>query len=181
MLDSRSRGLLSARLPFKGRRIRGHAFDLSKPVMPEGYEDYAATVVSLCAAAGATSGTAYLTVDERHVKAGTTHRRGGPHVDGHFVGGQWRHKPGGQWIHRDEFPRMAVIVASSVPGTKVYEGRFTGEPKEDGDVSHIADQFDAGHILAANMGFYLSPDCVHESVVQDRDVDRSFLRIALPV
>jgi hypothetical protein len=76
---------------------------------------------------------------------------------------------------------MAVIVAASAPGCRVWRGRFDGEPANDGDLTHIADQLDDGYVLPANEGFLLAPDCVHESMIFARDTQRTFLRIALPV
>jgi hypothetical protein len=37
-----------------------------------------------------------------------------------------------------------------------------------------------GEVLPANIGYLLSPDCVHESMIQKEEVKRTFLRIALP-
>jgi hypothetical protein len=51
--------------------------------------------------------------------------------------------------------------------------------KEDGDLSHLV--LGEGEILPANVGYLLSPDCVHESMILGADTKRTFLRIALPV
>ena len=74
--------------------------------------------------------------------------------------------------------RMAVTVTASVPGCVVYPGAFRGKPKSDGDLEHIRGQFLEAHLLAANRGFLLSPDCVHGSAVFAKRTKRSFLRIA---
>lgn len=37
--------------------------------------------------------------------------------------------------------------------------------------------FDGSH---SNIGYLLTPDCVHESLVFEEETQRSFLRIALP-
>lgn len=71
------------------------------------------------------------------------------------------------------------IVASSVPGCRAWRGQFDGEPKADGDLSHL--ELGEGEVLPANVGYLLSPDCVHESMIQARNVCRTFLRIALSV
>lgn len=176
---------------YQGRQMRYHAFDLAAPTMPEGYEDYLEPVSALCAAAGAREGTAYLTVDEKVIEAGASQRRPRPHVDGCFRndGGNmhWGGGGGGGWLHycndvgASPIGRMAVIVAASVAGCRAWAGRFVGRPAKDGDLSHIADQLGDGEVLPANVGYLLSPDCVHESMTFDQQTLRSFIRIALPV
>lgn len=192
-LNSSYRRLTSIQLPpFAGRQMRYHSFDLAHPMMPAGYADYFTCVTSLCEAAGAASGTAYLTVDEKLIEAGMSQRRPRPHVDGCFRqhGDQMNWGGGGGgggWLHycndvgASPIGRMAVIVAASVEGCRAWAGKFIGRPAKDGDLSHIADQLGEGEVLPANVGYLLSPDCVHESMTFDQKVLRTFIRIALPV
>lgn len=77
--------------------------------------------------------------------------------------------------------RMPVIVAASVSGCRAWRGQFHGRPAADGDLSHIADQLGIGEVLPPNVGYLLSADCVHESMIFDEPTQRTFLRIALPV
>jgi hypothetical protein len=203
MLNSDYRRLCSVELPYAGRQKYMHAFDLSSPSMADGYEDYLEPVKLLCRAAGAVAGIAYMTVDEKIVEAGMSQRRPKPHVDGCFMPmqcnwgheppdpsplpspGSWTHKP--SWLHTcnnidvGHFRRMSVIVAASVEGCRAWRGMFDGYPAQDGDLSHIQDQLGDGEILPANVGYLLSPDCVHESMILKHSIPRSFLRIALPV
>ena len=198
MLNSDYRRLCGVSLPYAGRQRYMHDFDLAAPKMPQGFEDYLEPVVELCQAAGAATGIAHMTVDEKLVRAGLSQRRPRPHVDGRFVRAManWFHDgkdPDVGWTHKPAEPkrdepseppapmRMAVIVAASVPGCRAWRGRFVGQPACDGDLSHISDQLGDGEVLPANHGYLLSPDCVHESMIFDRDVERSFLRIALPL
>jgi hypothetical protein len=163
-----------------------HAFDLADPVMRAGFEDYAESVRALCRSAGATSGTAYMTVDEKIVQPGWSQRRPKPHVDGVFLpsAGKWG-GGGGGWNHycndigAGPLRRMPVIVAASAVGCRVWRGQFDGVPAEDGDLSHL--NLDAGEIVPAGVGYLLSADCVHESMIQQAPTQRTFLRIALPV
>lgn len=76
---------------------------------------------------------------------------------------------------------MAVIVAASYPGCRAWRGQFDARPAADGDLSYIHGQLGEGEVLPAGVGYLLSPDCVHESMVFDRPTQRSFLRVALPV
>ncbi len=163
-----------------------HSFDLSHPVMATGFEDYLIPVRALCASAGAALGMAHMTVDEKVVTAGMSQRRPRPHVDGCFMpsrgGGQWGHDG---WAHGcnniplDDFKRMPVIVVSSVPGCRAWRGEFDATPANDGDLSWLG--LGEGEVLPANVGYLLSADCVHESMIQPATVARTFLRIALPV
>lgn len=179
-------------LPYAGRQKYMHSFDLANPVMAEGYEDYLIPVMDLCFFAGARRGIAHMTVDEKIVEAGMSQRRPGPHVDGCFVPAQnwWFHgpdepKPG--WLHycndiqAGPVRRMPVIVAASVEGCRAWRGTFKGAPAPDGDLSHIRGQLNDGHVFPANVGYLLSPDCVHESMIFSQPTRRTFLRIALPV
>lgn len=187
-LYSSYRRLGPVMLPYRGRQMRYHAFDLARPKMPLGFEDYYAPVTALCTAADARRGTAYLTVDEKEIEPGMSQRRPKPHVDGCFrQTGDTMMWGGGGWLHycndigASPVGRMAVIVAASVAGCRAWKGVFKGRPAKDGDLSHISDQLGTGEILPANEGYLLSPDCVHESMVFDRHVLRTFIRIALPV
>lgn len=189
MLDSDYTRLVPVALPYDGRQLYMHSFDLRAPRMAEGYEDYMTPVLLLCRAAGAMRGIAHMTVDEKIVDAGMSQRRPGPHVDGCFEPAAmlWGHPPGPTWLHKcnnvalPDYQRMQVIVAASVEGCKAWRGQFYGEPTDCGDLSHIQDQLGSGDVLEAGVGYLLSRDCVHESMVFDRPTARTFLRIALPV
>ena len=186
MLVSTYKDLGEVKLPeWQGRQKYMMSFDPANPVLEEGFEDYLEPVIQLINAAGVTSDTVHMTVDEKIVPPGFSQRRPGAHVDGCFmpVGQFWGHpSPGpGGWLHYcNALPveRMAVIVASSVEGCKVYGGEFEGEPMNDGDLEHIRSQLGEGELLPANRGFKLSPDCVHESMRFDVPTKRTFLRIA---
>ena len=191
MLKSHYKPLVGVVLPGAdtGRQFYMHPFDVANPEMPVGFEDYLAPVQALLAASGVKEGTAYLTVDEKLVKAGQTQRKPGPHVDGCYVQtpapspGYWGHSSfgSGSWNHSCNIipKRMAVIVASNYSACRAWDGEFDAQPKGDGDLSHLA--LGEGEILPANVGYLLSPDCVHESLPMTKDTLRTFLRIALPV
>ena len=180
MLYSYYRKLDPVRLPaYRGLDVYMQEFDLASPSLPSALADYEEPVKKLCSSALAIVGTAYLTIDEKIVKAGMSQRRPGPHVDGRFENGGWKHGP--KWVHNDQ-QRTAVIVAASVPGCRVWQGEFDGMPSECGDLDHIDDQlaFARNRVLKANHGYWLSPDCVHESMIFKTDTQRQFMRIALP-
>lgn len=57
MLNSYYREIIPVRLPqCRGRQKYMHTFDLSKPVMAEGFEDYLDIVKQLCSQIGAMVG-----------------------------------------------------------------------------------------------------------------------------
>lgn len=186
MLNSHFAPLVGVALPGAalGRQHYMHPFDVANPTVPEGFEDYLPAIKALIAASGVTSGTAYLTVDEKLMKAGETQRKPRPHVDGCFIPSMrgWGHGGGGGgWNHSCNIipGRMAVIVASTVAACMAWTGQFDATPKPDGDLSHV--ELGAGTLLDANMGYLLSPDCIHESLPMTHDTERTFIRIALPV
>jgi hypothetical protein len=186
MLNSDYRELCAVTLPYADRQKYMHTFDLARPAMPGGFEDYLDPVSALCDAAGAKVGVAHMTVDEKVVFSGMSQRRPKPHVDGCFMQGhaRWGHPDPG-WSHTcnnvplKEFGRMPVIVASSVVGCRAWRGQFDAQPGSDGDLSDL--DLCGGEILRPNIGYLFSPDCVHESMIQPISVRRTFLRIALPV
>lgn len=184
ILNSTYKELVPIQFPlYEGRQVRYHAFNLAYPSVPMGCEGYLNPVMELCQKANAHEGTAYLTIDEKMIEPGMSQRRPFPHVDGCFRGDRWG---GGGWLHycndvgASPIGRMAVIVAASVSGCRAWKGQFEGRPAKDGDLSHIGHQLGAGEVLPANVGYLLSPDCVHESMIFDQQVLRQFIRIALP-
>jgi hypothetical protein len=181
VLESDYRPLCRVRLPFEGRRKYMMEVNLDEPTVPEEFDDYLDPIISLCAAAGGLEGAiVYVTVDEKVIAPGMSQRRPKPHVDGCYVPKLGKWGGGSGWTSHNEI-RMPVIVASSVPGCRAWRGDIMGVPKEDGDLSHIQPYLGEGEILPANVGYLLSPDCVHESMIFEKETKRSFLRIALPV
>lgn len=186
MLNSDFRSLCPVQLPYKDRQFYMHSFDLEAVTMPKGFEDYYGPVKALCYAAGATQGIAHMTVDEKIVTAGMSQRRPKPHVDGCFYPslGDWG-GGNGKWNHYcnsigvGPLKRMPVVVAASEVGCRAWRGLFEAEPSEDGDLSHVL--LGQAEYFPANTGYLLSPDCIHESLIMDRPIKRTFLRIALPV
>jgi hypothetical protein len=193
ILNSSYRELSPVIFPsYQGRQARYIEVDMTAPSMPKGFEDYSPMVEKLCRMTWR-EGTAYVTIDEKIIEAGMSQRRPHPHVDGTFHAGDgikvpaWGGGGGGGWLHycndvgASKIGRMAVIVAASVAGCRAWKGIFEGRPAKDGDLSHIQDQLGEGEVLPENMGYLLSPDCVHESMTFEQNTLRQFIRIALPV
>lgn len=123
-----------------------------------------------------TGQTGYLTIDEKNVAAGSTHRRAGLHVDGLYAGSCGGWGGGGGW---GSVGNGMLTVASHV-GCAAYRQQFVGWPGSDGECDHLASQCGNMNILAPNSVYWLDGLCVHESLKQPAAVDRQFVRLSLP-
>ena len=131
----------------------------------------------------------YITIDEKTVKPGETHRRSGLHVDGVYRGkaggwgggGGWA---GGGWAGGSREDGTGMLTVSSVVGCRAYNQTFS-------DLTMIGDEGEAYFferecrkenevILQANRVYWLSPRCIHESLPMDKETNRQFVRLSLP-
>lgn len=161
-----------------------------------------------------TDGPIFLMVDQAPVKAATTHRRPGVHVDGHWEPTIYAHDISGGHIitpgdlhkfprthvhipqkqpgkgkgnkpvpvEKLRFPKLrfseSLLLASNVMGCVAYDGRYTGEPGEGGDCSHI----DLSRLTVVDMepGKVWAGDALHmlhESVPITKDCLRTVVRL----
>ncbi len=82
----------------------------------------------------------YLTVDEREVRRGETHRRAGLHVDGVYngsAGGWGGGAPGGGW----GVVGNGMLTVSSHAMCRVFNKDFVGWPGMEGECGHLAELF----------------------------------------
>ena len=130
---------------------------------------------SMRAAGPCRSGTAYLTIDEREVAEGGTHRRPGLHVDGWADdgGGSWG---GGGWGGRE----AGMLVVASHTGSVVYPQRFEGVPRQYGDCEHLREQCRSAPPLRAGVVYRLQGMTVHEAIPVHTDARRQFVRLSMP-
>lgn len=117
----------------------------------------------------------YITIDEKIVRAGTTHRRAGLHVDGLYRGhaGAWG---GGPW------GGGGMITVASTRNCRAWNQTFEGWPGDDGECDHLAGQCrdGASTLFDAKTAYYLEGLCVHESVPVPQDTARQFVRLSFP-
>ena len=115
----------------------------------------------------------YLTIDEKLVPFGRTHRRAGMHVDG----GEGRGWGGGRpWASK-----AGMLTVSSHPGCRAWAQEFDGEVGDEGSCDHLADQLKSdGTMLGAGEVYWLGGLCVHESLPQPENVKRQFIRLSFP-
>lgn len=122
----------------------------------------------------------YLTIDEKLVRAGETHRRAGLHVDGVYDGkcGGWGGGGGGGggWGSVGN----GMLTVSSHAGCRAWLQSFEGEIGKDGECDAIADQCKQATIFEPNQVYWVDGLCVHESMPMRADVNRQFVRLSMP-
>lgn len=120
----------------------------------------------------------YLTIDEKHITPGDSHRRPGLHVDGVYRGS------GGGWGGSAPWASKAngMLLISTPIGCRAWNQDFDGHPDEEGGCDHLANQCrpDAAQVLEPEVAYWASGLCVHESMLQTKPVDRQLARLSLP-
>lgn len=126
-----------------------------------------------------TDGPIFIMVDQGGVRANTTQRRPGLHVDGYWNPAIYAHGHGGQRIGSVE--SEAIILASDMLGCAAYVGEYEGEPGSGGDCTHI----DADGLTRVEMepGRVWAGDALrmlHEAIPVERDCVRTVVRLNVP-
>lgn len=125
-------------------------------------------------------GVGYLTIDEKIVEPGQTHRRRGLHVDGIYRGGPgaWGAGGPGPW----GAPGSGMLTISSIPGCRAWRGTFAGKPGFEGECDHLESQCRDADATTFETGevYWLDGLCVHESVPMTERVPRQFVRLSMP-
>lgn len=138
-------------------------------------------------------GISYLTVDSRVVNKGTTHRRGGAHIDGNYIpqicgwggSGGWKVGEGGRELSSEHHKLSyqsntgGMLIVSDHPSCMAWQGQFEGEAKIGGDCSHL--DLGEGKTLKPNVAYYGNSQFLHESLPLDETVHRNLVRITLPM
>lgn len=151
--------------------------------IPEIINPYRALLIKLFELQTYFGQVGYITIDEKMVASGRTHRRPGLHVDGvHKTqaggwggGGTWG---GNAWQGKG----TGFLTVSSHAMCKVWDQEFEGLPDADGACEHLADQCreECAALLKESIVYWLDPLCVHTSIPAERPVQRQFLRLSLP-
>jgi hypothetical protein len=117
----------------------------------------------------------YLTIDEKIVRANTTLRRSGIHVDGYYNGkcGAWG--GGGGWGSVGN----GMLTISNTSHCKAWLGIYDGIPGDDGECGHI-ELNDSYEIFEANQIYWVDGACIHESLPVVEDTKRQFVRLSMP-
>ena len=133
----------------------------------------------------------YLMIDQGVVKANTSHRRPGAHIDGYWIAAKQRHGGGGghagrwdnpspQWNSCSFDKAEALILASDVSASRALIGQFEGVPGEGGDCSMLDLSQLAEVHLQAGIAYAGNVTMVHESLPVARDTVRTLVRLSVP-
>ena len=151
----------------------------------------------------------FVTIDEKLIGAGETHRRGGAHIDGNWIEqkrcwetpGEWVTTPG-QWEHSaqwalgakylpywerpkwdgDNISTGGMLIAASEAASVAWRGSLDGTPGEGGDCEHLRHQLTDLTVvpMLRNRIYLTNSTCVHESLPVQQPVRRQLIRITLP-
>lgn len=131
----------------------------------------------------------YLMVDQGMVKANTSHRRPGAHIDGYWIAAKQRHGGGGghagrwdrpSWNSCDFDKAEGLILASDFCACRALVGEFEGSPGEGGDCSMLDLSQLAEVKLLAGIAYAGNVTMVHESLPVACDTARTLVRLSVP-
>jgi hypothetical protein len=111
-------------------------------------------------------GIGYVTIDERVVPEGQTHRRPGWHVDGHGV-----------WGAPSPYGRGGMILLSSTVGAEYVTGDIDVHPDAEGGCDTFIGE---GDRMEAGVAYWCAPMCLHRSVPMQQTTRRQLLRLSMP-
>jgi hypothetical protein len=201
MLKSKSKMIKPMSLPeYRGDRLYMHAFDISNPQLPAGYERWNPYLMEMISHSPKKTGKAYLTIDEKLVTKGESHRRGGPHTDGNYLFG-WSPEtpdggpdPGSGWLtgedgrflpreqHEEQYcsEKGGMLIISSYEACRGWNGEYDGQPNQGGDCSHLDLSKMEDFNLKADTLYWGNSTFIHESLPLEEDVKRQLVRVTLP-
>lgn len=160
--------------------------------LPKRFERWLPTIQDMCRGL-VLGGKNYLMVDQREVKEGEYHRRGGPHIDGNWIPGEpgsgvvvgksgtghvtWNEP---KWNSEEALKTEAIILASNVTGCIAYVGDVDGTPKQGGDCSHLDLSKMRKVIMEPNVAYIGNVFMIHESVPVSENCQRTVVRLNCP-
>lgn len=176
--ESRLVRMGSVRFPvFRGERLYMIAFHKGKP-LPKQISRWQNTVDDMLADIDVPkSRKLFLMVDEAFVAKGNTHRRPGAHIDGNWVEDVEAATHATGRVLQPE----TLLLASDVAGCVGYEGNFSRQIGEGGDVSHLNLTHMKKVMLEANRVYAGNVTFVHESIPLTRSTERTLVRINVPL
>jgi len=192
MLKSKSKMIKPISLPeYRGDRVYMHEFDIANPSMPAGYERWNPVLREIASFSPKKTGIAYVTIDEKIVGRGESHRRGGAHTDGNYLfgwggGGGWLTGEDGRFLPREKHEAQycsekgGMLIVSSYEACRGWNGEIKGEPAQGGDCSHLDLSEMDSYIMKSNTLYWGNSTFVHESLPIEEEVARQLVRITLP-
>jgi hypothetical protein len=184
---------------FLGDQIYMQEFDLANPALPREFEHWLEPLKKMLTwiPSGVVQALAntksYLTVDQKYVEAGKTHRRGGPHVDGNYThnwggGGGWLTGENGRVLspekHKEAYcsPTGGMLISSNLSACKGWIGEYDGTPNQGGDCSHLASELETMTpvLMDPFSVYYTNSTAIHESLPFTKTAARTLIRVTLP-
>lgn len=117
----------------------------------------------------------YLTIDQKFIKAGNHHRRGGLHIDQYWIDSMW--KGGGGWVNNALHEPQGIILATDKCNSVGFVGDWSGRVGEGGSVSENEIEnmqkvfIEPNNVYFGNVGF------VHETLPVEKDTERTLIRL----
>ena len=196
MLKSKSKMIKPISLPeYKGDQVYMHEFDMANPSLPVGCERWNTVLKEIISNSPKQTGKAYITIDEKIVRSGESHRRGGPHTDGNYLfgwggsgdgGGGWLTGEDGRFLtieqHEEQYcsEKGGMLIVSSYKACKGWNGEFEGQPNQGGDCTHLDLSKMECYEMESNTLSWVNSTFIHESLPVQEDVKRQLIRITLP-
>lgn len=155
---------------------RAYMIPFKKNNIPKKYSRWEKTINTMLKGID-TNDTIYLTIDQKTVNKGNTHRREGPHIDGNYIDNGWDTGPTWNTKNNDY---GGIILASDKIGCKAYEGIFDGTIGEGGDCSNIDLSNAKISILQPYQIYIGNVTMIHETIPALETQKRTFVRLTLP-
>ncbi len=183
MFDSRFEARATINLPmFSNTRVMMMPIELGDiESVPDSLNHWKPSIYELFLLSDCKEGVGYLTIDEKIVKAGATHRRAGKHVDGVYKGkaGPWAGDGGGGWGSAG----AGMLTVANVVGCKAWnQAGIEGFAGYEGEADHLASQLkeESATLFQPNMVYWVDGFCIHESLPMEKDCERQFVRLSMP-
>lgn len=133
----------------------------------------------------------FITIDEKLISKGDSHRRGGIHIDGYWIEELHAHRGGGhrmnangwdtgggRWNDKGDFVvPESIVLASSVSTCKGWVGKYDGIIGDKGDCAHIDTSNMKSFMLDENIVYRGNVMFVHESMPVEYDTERTLIRL----
>lgn len=191
MLNSKALNLGRASIPDFDYRISMIPFNLD--TLAGVRDDLRPLVATMTKHLKLKRGTAFLTADRKSIKQGQTHRRGGAHIDGNYLGLDWRTPdPGGGWKvgndgssltkeqHQESYCSSTggMLIISDYQACKGWEGIFDATARTGGSCEHL--ELDNGFWLQPLTVYQTTSQFIHQSMPVSENITRRLVRITLP-
>jgi hypothetical protein len=112
----------------------------------------------------------YITIDEKMLKKGELHRRGGIHVDGNWSGDCYAHDT-------DGYTPEIILFCSNITGAVGYEGNYKANINIEGGASEVDFEQLKEFTMEPNVIYVTNPVFLHKTIPVSDDCKRQFVRI----